>query len=88
VLADEGDEHDRLERLMRPIVPVSDDERQVLVMPVTHRHDHASTGPIQLLGGTGDFEDLQGHGVDDGTADFEAGVGHATITGFVVEGSM
>ena len=47
-----------------------------------------NTGPIQLLGGTGDFEDIQGHGVDNGTADFDAGVGHATITGFVVEGSM
>ena len=47
-----------------------------------------NTGPIQLLGGTGDFVNLRGHGVDEGAADFEAGVGLATISGFVVDGSM
>ena len=43
-----------------------------------------NTGPIQLLGGTGDFEDVRGHGVDNGQADFAAGEGSAVITGVLV----
>jgi hypothetical protein len=43
-----------------------------------------STGPIQLLGGTGAFTDLAGHGVDNGTTIGDTGVGD--ISGFVVQG--
>jgi len=43
-----------------------------------------STGPIQLLGGTGTFTDLRGHGVDTGRLDFETGTATATDTGVVV----
>lgn len=42
-------------------------------------------GPVQILGGTGDFEGIVGHGVDVGTAIGPTGVG--SITGFVVEQS-
>jgi hypothetical protein len=43
-----------------------------------------STGPVQLLGGTGAFTDLTGHGVDNATGNFDTGVvGH--ISGFVVQ---
>jgi hypothetical protein len=40
-------------------------------------------GPVQILGGTGDFEGIVGHGVDVGTAVGSTGVG--SISGFVVE---
>ena len=44
-----------------------------------------STGPIQLLGGTGAFTHLAGHGVDNATGNFATGVeGH--ISGFVAQG--
>jgi hypothetical protein len=42
-----------------------------------------NTGPIQLLGGTGAYTDLAGHGVDNGTASGDTGVGQ--ISGFVVQ---
>jgi hypothetical protein len=41
-------------------------------------------GPIQLLGGTGAFTDLRGHGVDTGSIDFAAGTATGTDTGVVV----
>ena len=41
-------------------------------------------GPIQLLGGTGAFTDLRGHGVDTGSIDFAAGTATGTDTGFIV----
>jgi hypothetical protein len=43
-----------------------------------------STGPIQLLGGTGAFTDLIGHGVDTGSLNFATGTATATDTGVVV----
>jgi hypothetical protein len=43
-----------------------------------------STGPIQLLGGTGAFTGLTGHGVDNATGN-ATGV-HGEISGFVVRG--
>jgi hypothetical protein len=43
-----------------------------------------NTGPIQLLGGTGAFTDLTGHGVDNGVTSGDTGVGH--IAGFIVQG--
>ena len=44
----------------------------------------SSTGPVQLLGGTGAFTDLTGHGVDNATGNFATGVvGH--VSGFVVQ---
>ena len=43
-----------------------------------------NTGPIQLLGGTGAFTDLAGHGVDNGVTSGDTGVGQ--ISGFVVHG--
>jgi non-ribosomal peptide synthetase component E (peptide arylation enzyme) len=42
-----------------------------------------NTGPIQLLGGTGAFTDLGGHGVNNGTTSGDTGVGQ--ISGFVVQ---
>lgn len=45
-----------------------------------------STGPIQLLGGTGAFTDLTGHGVENGTT-INGGTGVlGQISGFVVQG--
>jgi hypothetical protein len=44
-----------------------------------------STGPIQLLGGTGAFTDLTGHGVDNATGNFATAV-DGQISGFVVHG--
>jgi hypothetical protein len=41
-----------------------------------------STGPIQLLGGTGAFTDLRGHGVDTGS--ISGNTASATDSGFVV----
>ena len=41
-----------------------------------------STGPIQLLGGTGAFTNLNGHGVDTGS--INGNTATATDTGFVV----
>jgi len=43
-----------------------------------------NTGPIQLMGGTGAYTGLVGHGVDNGTASGDTGVGQ--ISGFVVQG--
>jgi hypothetical protein len=43
-----------------------------------------STGPVQILGGTGAYAGLVGHGVDNGTSTGPIGVGQ--ITGFVVQG--
>ena len=48
----------------------------------TGEDSSTSTGPVQILGGTGDFEGIVGHGVDVGHA--EGGTGVGTITGFVV----
>lgn len=44
-----------------------------------------STGPIQLLGGTGAFTDRSGHGVDNAAGNFATGV-DGQISGFVVRG--
>jgi hypothetical protein len=41
-----------------------------------------STGPIQLLGGTGAYTTLSGHGVDNGVSTGPTGVG--SISGFIV----
>jgi hypothetical protein len=43
-----------------------------------------NTGPIQLLGGTGAYTGLSGHGVDNGTRTGDTGVGQ--ISGFAVQG--
>jgi len=43
-----------------------------------------NTGPVQILGGTGVYAGLIGHGVDDGTASGDTGVGQ--ITGWVLAG--
>ena len=43
-----------------------------------------NTGPIQLLGGTGAFTKLTGHGVDNGITTGDTGAGQ--ISGFVVQG--
>jgi hypothetical protein len=44
-----------------------------------------NTGPIQLLGGTGAYTGLGGHGVNNGTRTGDTGVGQ--ISGFVVSGT-
>ena len=46
-----------------------------------------ATGPIQLVGGTGAYTGLRGHGVDNGTADLVVGTGVGLISGVVVSGS-
>jgi hypothetical protein len=38
---------------------------------------------VQILGGTGDYAGIVGHGVDIGSSSGPTGVG--TITGFVIE---
>jgi hypothetical protein len=43
-----------------------------------------NTGPVQILGGTGAYAGLIGHGVDNGTTTGPIGVGE--ITGFVLQG--
>jgi hypothetical protein len=43
-----------------------------------------NTGPVQILGGTGAYADLIGHGVDNGTTIGPIGVGQ--ITGWVLQG--
>ena len=43
-----------------------------------------NTGPFQLLGGTGAFTGLTGHGVDNGVTSGNTGVGQ--ISGFAVQG--
>jgi len=43
-----------------------------------------NTGPVQILGGTGAYVGLIGHGVDNGTASGDTGVGQ--ITGWVLVG--
>jgi hypothetical protein len=43
-----------------------------------------NTGPVQILGGTGANAGLIGHGVDNGTASGDTGVGQ--ITGWVLAG--
>ena len=43
-----------------------------------------STGPVQILGGTGAYAGLIGHGVDNGTSIGPIGVGQ--ITGWVLQG--
>jgi hypothetical protein len=48
-----------------------------------NENDVTNTGPIQLLGGTGAFTGLRGHGVDNGTSNGEEGVGN--ISGFIVQ---
>jgi len=44
-----------------------------------------STGPIQVLGGTGAFTNLTGHGVDNATGNFVTGV-EGDISGVVGQG--
>lgn len=40
-----------------------------------------NTGPVSLMGGTGRYEHLSGHGVDTGSQDFETGLGEGVIEG-------
>jgi hypothetical protein len=42
-----------------------------------------STGPIQLLGGTGAYANLVGHGVDNGSFSYDTNTGVGQISGFV-----
>jgi hypothetical protein len=58
--------------------------RQVLIT-VNPDGSFTSTGPIQLLGGTGAFTNLTGHGVDNAAGNFATGVS-GQISGFVVQG--
>ena len=44
--------------------------------------DSTNAGRDQIVGGTGDYEGIIGHGVNVGTSDGQTGLG--TITGFVV----
>jgi hypothetical protein len=44
-----------------------------------------NTGPIQLVGGTGAFTNLTGHGVDIGSTNFDTGVGTGNISGVIVQ---
>ena len=40
-----------------------------------------NTGPVSLMGGTGRYENLSGHGIDIGAQDFESGTGTGVVTG-------
>jgi hypothetical protein len=49
----------------------------------TGEESATNTGPIQLLGGTGAYTNLVGHGVDNGVASGSTGVGQ--ISGFITQ---
>jgi hypothetical protein len=51
---------------------------------VTSADSFVNTGPVQLLGGTGAYANLTGHGVDNGATTGTTGVG--SITGWVLQG--
>jgi hypothetical protein len=51
---------------------------------VTGPDSFVNTGPVQLLGGTGIYADLTGHGVDNGATTGTLGVGR--ISGWVLQG--
>ena len=51
---------------------------------VTSADSFINTGPVQLLGGTGLYTKLTGHGVDNGATTGTTGVGR--ITGWVLQG--
>ena len=51
---------------------------------VTSTDSFINTGPVQLLGGTGLYTNLTGHGVDNGATTGTTGVGR--ITGWVLQG--
>lgn len=51
---------------------------------VTGPNSFVNTGPVQLLGGTGAYTSLMGHGIDNGATTGTAGVGR--ITGWVLQG--
>jgi hypothetical protein len=53
---------------------------------ITFAGDGSTTnvGPVQILGGTGDYEGIVGHGVDIGSSS-PGGLGVGEITGFVVD---
>ena len=55
-----------------------------LIVTITGPDTATAIGPIQLLGGTGAFTDLRGHGVDTGSIDLAAGTATGTDTGVVV----
>jgi hypothetical protein len=40
-----------------------------------------NTGPVSLMGGTGAYTKLSGHGIDTGWQDFESGLGEGHIAG-------
>lgn len=44
-----------------------------------------NVGPTQIIGGTGDYVGIVGHGVNEGATDETTGLGGGTITGFVRE---
>ena len=50
---------------------------------ITGEDSSTNTGPIELLGGTGAYTDLVGHGVDNGVASGATGVGQ--ISGFITQ---
>ena len=51
---------------------------------VTSPDSFVNTGPVQLLGGTGAFTTLTGHGVDNGATTGTNGVGR--ISGWILQG--
>jgi hypothetical protein len=55
-----------------------------VVITVTGPDSFVNTGPVQLLGGTGVYTDLSGHGVDNGATTGTKGVGQ--ISGWVLQG--
>ena len=40
-----------------------------------------NTGPVSLMGGTGRYANLSGHGTDVGSQHFESGTGEGVVTG-------
>lgn len=44
-----------------------------------------NAGQIQLLGGTGDYTSLVGHGVNDGTFDYQTLIGVGNISGLITQ---
>ena len=54
-----------------------------LIVTFTGPDTATAIGPIQLLGGTGAFTDLRGHGVDTGSIDLAAGTSTGANAGVV-----
>jgi hypothetical protein len=88
VFAGHPESTDRLNLLIHTVYTCDDgsgtfNALKHVFLTFTGEDSATNTGPIQLLGGTGAYTDLVGHGVDEGVASGSTGVGQ--ISGFIVQ---